>query len=106
LPFHSLPTDTVQGRDLLGCRPSIKELCPSFPSVKNTNGQGCSSVPRLRGDRRRGPAPAVTCGSLRRGYGRCWIGSSTSGFSRRCISGVREFAVEARNLRSVIKTMD
>jgi hypothetical protein len=57
LPFHSLSTDTVQGRDLLGCRPSVKEVCPSFPSVKNTNGQGCSSVPRLRGDRRRGPAP-------------------------------------------------
>ena len=109
LPFHSLPTDTVQGRDLLGCRPSIKELCPSFPSVKNTNGQGCSSVPRLRGGRRRAGlrrSRAVRCGSLGRGYGRRWIGSSTSGFSRRCISGVREFTVEAKNLRRVIKTMD
>jgi len=27
----------------------------------------------------------------------------TSRFSRRCISGVREFTVEAKNLRSVIK---
>jgi hypothetical protein len=53
LPFHSLSTDTVQGRDLLGCRPPVKEVCPGFPSVKNTNGQGCSSVPRLRGGRRR-----------------------------------------------------
>ena len=52
LPFHSLPTDTVQGRDLLGCRPSIKELCPSFPSVKNTRPR-CSSVPRPPGDRER-----------------------------------------------------
>jgi hypothetical protein len=34
------------------------------------------------------------------------ISSSTSGFSRRCISGVREFAVEAKNLRSVIKAVD
>ena len=30
----------------------------------------------------------------------------TSGFSRRWISGVREFTVEAKNLRRVIKTMD
>jgi len=30
----------------------------------------------------------------------------TAGFSRRYTSGVREFTVEARNLRGVIKAMD
>jgi hypothetical protein len=29
LPFHSVPTDTVQGGDLLRCRPSVKEFCSS-----------------------------------------------------------------------------